>query len=323
MLDLLVFDDRFMGETLGYPSFSFDVDLKPVGNAATPYEVLACFEDNFTIPTNCTAWSKTPDGQDYAACTTVQYGYKPATKSISLTVTYQSTTITDPDDPEQLQQKLQASFMINTVLRFSLGYPWFWLETSIIHAASQLTIVTCTSLFDGWLQDYAGLENPLYRIFAGVSIDEVNILTSVAVSSITATLVGFVGGWLTTLIASGSILGSFLVQAGYFASALAVLAATNSLADAHFARAALIAAGWTLLTISTLGMARVLPILLSRIVGEDPVNGSIKSIINALIGLGIATAVLKVFKVSAYFFLFYILNLILGGIALFWGYSKT
>jgi hypothetical protein len=52
-----------MGETLGYPSFSFDVDLKPVGNAATPYEVLAYFEDNF-IPTNCIVWAKTPDGQD-------------------------------------------------------------------------------------------------------------------------------------------------------------------------------------------------------------------------------------------------------------------
>jgi len=65
--------------------FSFDVDLKPVGNAATPYEVLASFEDNAQA-INCTAWSKTPDGQDHAACTTVQYGYKPATKSLTLEV---------------------------------------------------------------------------------------------------------------------------------------------------------------------------------------------------------------------------------------------
>ena len=62
MLDLLLFDDRFMGETLGYPSFSFDVDLKPAGNTASTYEILASFEDNVTIAVNCTAWSKTPDG---------------------------------------------------------------------------------------------------------------------------------------------------------------------------------------------------------------------------------------------------------------------
>ena len=76
----------FRGKTDGNGCFEFNVDLKPVGNAATPYEVLASFEDNVTIATNCTAWSKTPDGQDHAACTTVQYGYKPATKSLTLEV---------------------------------------------------------------------------------------------------------------------------------------------------------------------------------------------------------------------------------------------
>ncbi len=54
----------FRGKTDGNGCFSFDADLKPVGNAATPYEVLACFEDNVTIAVNCTAWSKAPDGQD-------------------------------------------------------------------------------------------------------------------------------------------------------------------------------------------------------------------------------------------------------------------
>lgn len=73
----------FRGKTDANGCFAFDVDLKPVSGAATPYEVLASFEDNVTIATNCTAWSKTPDGQDYPACTTVQYGYKPASKGRS------------------------------------------------------------------------------------------------------------------------------------------------------------------------------------------------------------------------------------------------
>ena len=64
--------------------FSFDVDLKPVGNAASTCDVLASFEDNVTVAVNCTAWARTPDGQDYAACTTVQYGYKPANKGGSV-----------------------------------------------------------------------------------------------------------------------------------------------------------------------------------------------------------------------------------------------
>lgn len=53
--------------------FAFDVDLKPVSNIATPYEVLASFEDN-ALAINRTAYAKTPDGMDYPACTTVQYG---------------------------------------------------------------------------------------------------------------------------------------------------------------------------------------------------------------------------------------------------------
>jgi len=39
--------------------FCFDADFNPVNNVTTPYETLACSEDNFTIATNCTAWSKT------------------------------------------------------------------------------------------------------------------------------------------------------------------------------------------------------------------------------------------------------------------------
>jgi hypothetical protein len=57
---------RYQGKTDNQTGgFNFDLDLKPVGNAATPYEVLACFEDNVTIAVNCTAWSKTPDGQGW------------------------------------------------------------------------------------------------------------------------------------------------------------------------------------------------------------------------------------------------------------------
>lgn len=58
---LYVFRGKTDNQTGG---FSFDVDLKPVGNAATPYEILASFEDNVTVAANCAAWSKTPDGQD-------------------------------------------------------------------------------------------------------------------------------------------------------------------------------------------------------------------------------------------------------------------
>src|SRR4030042_1934716 len=90
--------------------FCFSVDLKPVENRATSFVVLACFEDNVTQAVNVTAWAKTPDGQDYAACTTVQFGYKPASKSISLTVKLEKTDVVDPDKtPEELQKQTQKN----------------------------------------------------------------------------------------------------------------------------------------------------------------------------------------------------------------------
>jgi len=71
----------------------FSLSLYAVNNSATTYSINVDFEDTVTPPLSATAWAKTLDGQDYAACTTVQYGYKPAYNGTTLTVLAGSTEI--------------------------------------------------------------------------------------------------------------------------------------------------------------------------------------------------------------------------------------
>jgi len=53
-----------------------------------------------------TAYAYTPYGDQYAICTTVQYGYKPSSNSATLTVEPQATEVTQlTKTPEQLQQE--------------------------------------------------------------------------------------------------------------------------------------------------------------------------------------------------------------------------
>lgn len=73
--------------------FSLSLNLKPVNNNGTTYTITASFEDTVTPPLSATAWAKTLDGQDYAACTTLQYGYKPAYNTTTLTISTQSTEV--------------------------------------------------------------------------------------------------------------------------------------------------------------------------------------------------------------------------------------
>jgi hypothetical protein len=55
--------------------FSLSLDLQLVNNIATTYMITASFEDTVTQPVNTAAWARTLEGQQYAACTTTQYGY--------------------------------------------------------------------------------------------------------------------------------------------------------------------------------------------------------------------------------------------------------
>jgi hypothetical protein len=294
---------------------------------------------NLTIPD--------PYGHIYPVCTTMQWDFKSSQNSVTLTVetpktdttvsepaspeddvtvtqTLESTTVTIPPTktPEQLQQEMESSEQIVTKPRFSWCNPWFWLETTICHPALGFSLVACTSLFDGWLGNYHGLENPLHKIFEGVTPQQMDTLTAAAVASITTAVAAFIGGYITMLLASGSVFGPFLVQALYLAGGLGIIFAIAMLRDAYISRAILITTGWTLLSLATLGFARILPTILAGITGGDVVATALRTIINALLGMTIAAAILKALKVNMYHFIFYAANFLLGMFALGLGHKR-
>ncbi|NWF87441.1 hypothetical protein HXY32_06510, partial [Candidatus Bathyarchaeota archaeon] len=104
-------------------SFSLTMNLQPACNKPTVYRVTASFEGD--QPSNATAYAYTPNGTRYAVCTTIQFGYKPATNSTMLTVEPQATQITQPTKtPEQMQQEAEQSGWLSFWHEWSWWYPW-------------------------------------------------------------------------------------------------------------------------------------------------------------------------------------------------------
>jgi hypothetical protein len=100
------------------------LDLPPVNNQPTTYQIRAVFEgDN---PCTATAYAKTPNGTSYAACTTIEYGYKPSSNSASVTVEAPTSVVTVPTKtPEQLQQEAKQKGWLKIRNEFTWWYPWY------------------------------------------------------------------------------------------------------------------------------------------------------------------------------------------------------
>jgi hypothetical protein len=82
-----------------------DIDMISSNLTTYPYSCTEVFESG--EPCNATAYACTPNGTQYAVCTTLQYfGYKPASNATWLTVEPQSTQILQTTKtPEQMQQE--------------------------------------------------------------------------------------------------------------------------------------------------------------------------------------------------------------------------
>jgi len=106
--------------------FSFALNLPPINNKATEYQVQVTFEGYGN--SSATAYSNV-NGTDYAVCTTIQYGYKPSSNSTMLTVEPQATQVMQPTKtPEQMQKEAEQSGWFRVEPEFSWWYPWFRLH---------------------------------------------------------------------------------------------------------------------------------------------------------------------------------------------------
>jgi hypothetical protein len=88
-------------ETEGDGSYSATLNLKPIDNKATNYQIEAIFYGDNAL--NLTLTDTTPNGTRYAVCTTILYGYEPSCNSTVLTVAPQSTdAMTQTKTSEQM-----------------------------------------------------------------------------------------------------------------------------------------------------------------------------------------------------------------------------
>jgi hypothetical protein len=312
--------------TTGDPhgNFNFTLNLPSVNDQPTTYNVQATFQGD--TPSNATAYGYTPNGTQYAVCTTTQYGYKPSSNCTALKVEPQTTqVITAAKTMGQMQQEAEGSGQLSTKPRFDWWYPWFWLETTVCHAALNFSLVTCTSLFGGWMGDCHGLENTLYTMFAGVTSQEVDVLTSAAVSSVTTAAAIFVGGYIATSPWIYTIVGYPLALSLYFGVGTLALYSMGTVTSALFGRnatrAVLTTAGFTLLALSTLGFTKTIPIFVSKISGQDPVTAAVKCIVNAVLGYQIVSWVLAAMGAMMLNLGFYITTFVLSLVAFYLAWS--
>ncbi len=108
--------------------FAATLTLKPLNGTLVTYRISAVF-DGYGVY-NASAYDSSPDGQKYAVSTTMDYGFKPASDSASLTVGPQATLAAmAAKTMEQMQQEAQSSgFVKRPEPWFSLWFPWFRLH---------------------------------------------------------------------------------------------------------------------------------------------------------------------------------------------------
>jgi hypothetical protein len=99
--DILEF---LLNATKTYDDIGLALNFIPVNNKSTAHNVQAVFEGD--EPCSATAYALTPNGTEYAVCTTFQYGYKPASNSTWLTVgPHRTDAVATPESGEQPKQK--------------------------------------------------------------------------------------------------------------------------------------------------------------------------------------------------------------------------
>ncbi|MEM2995425.1 MAG: hypothetical protein QXI91_05370 [Candidatus Bathyarchaeia archaeon] len=106
--------------------FNLTLNLLLVNNESTQME--AVFEGNNSA--NATLLGLTPNGTEYAICTTLQYfGFKPSTAAATLTVEPQSTLLlTANKTPEQIQKEAMQNGTLSIWHEWSWCYPWYRLH---------------------------------------------------------------------------------------------------------------------------------------------------------------------------------------------------
>lgn len=162
MLDVCGFEPVLSNREI-WSNFKMILNLQHVDNKPTTYQVEVVFQGDIGV--NATLMGLTPNGAEYAICTTLQYyGYKSAAAAATLTVEPQSTLLlTTNKTPEQLQAEAENSGWLTIWHEFSWWPPWYRLHVKINIGNTTIDIGFNPILPGGETWNWQGLE-----IFAGV-----------------------------------------------------------------------------------------------------------------------------------------------------------
>jgi hypothetical protein len=164
-------------------SFSATLDLQPADDKLTAYNVQAVFEGD--EPCSATAYALTPNGTEYAVCTTVQYGLKPSTNSTWLTVEPRSTQVIQPTKTsEQLQAEAEDSGWLSVYSEWSWWYPWYRLHYNFTMNDAKIDVGFNPVLPGGETTEFTSLESALPQPTAepGLTPEEIAQITEEAVT---------------------------------------------------------------------------------------------------------------------------------------------
>jgi hypothetical protein len=163
-------------------SLTLTLNLEPADDKLTAYNVRAVFEGD--EPCSATAYSYTPNGTEYAVCTTFQYGFKPASNATWLTVEPQSTQVMQPTKtPEQMQQEAEESGWLSIWHEFTWWYPWYRLHFKFTMNGAKIDVGFNPALPGGETVEYSGLESAFPQLTAepGLTPEEIAQIVEEAV----------------------------------------------------------------------------------------------------------------------------------------------
>jgi len=245
------------------------------------------------------AHAYTPNGTQYVACTTIQFGYKPLCKSTTITVEPQATQETTPTKtPEQIQQEAkQHGLRVWGPDSFSWWIPFFKFHSQVAIDWLGMNVHTWIGLFDCGIDAYAGLGRLLQKGFENAPTDSFDLITSAFISSMAATTTLFVTS-LTAATFTYWTPAYWITLAAYVGVGAAIIGGFYALADVYTARAVLFGVGATLLGLligaySANTLVKSIPfVITAELTGSDPVRVAIKSITNSLVNnyLGVTSA---------------------------------
>lgn len=140
----------------------------------------------------------------YPVCTTIEYSYKPASNTTTVTVEPQSSKVAVPTKtPEQMQQEAEQKGWLKIWHEFTWWYPWYRLHIKLTFNGATIHVAFNPVLPGGEKTKFSGLDNILTPL-PYVEMSSPSETSKVIESIVSGTVLGLIG-LAATAVAAGNI----------------------------------------------------------------------------------------------------------------------